>query len=198
MMKKNHREDKAILAEKETRQHDIDNFPVKSDNSNESATMPSSEGVDAKETKRDGVSPIPYSSASVSSVATVVDVTSHDSEQLHMKPDVAAAILSSKYQKEQQQQQKVVDGELGGDKAEDDGPCWYEVIERLPPKIGDDDNKNTNYEDREQVIALFPTKKEALECLNIKESFRRKKGASNSDGERGVEDSFFVRRRWNV
>ena len=57
--------------------------------------------------------------------------------------------------------------------------CWYEVIERLPtkPALNTADNNNiqsplTDENNGEQVIALFPTKAEALECVHNKQSFR--------------------------
>jgi hypothetical protein len=99
-----------------------------------------------------------------------------DSEELHMKPDVAAAYLSSQLQNQSERQIEVNFDEDD----ETTESCWYEVVEVY---------KNT---DSEQIIALFSTKKEAIECARIKESFR----ARGSEGKE-VKSGFIVRRRWN-
>ena len=99
-----------------------------------------------------------------------------DAEELHMKPDVAAAYLSSHQSNNSNQEE--VDMEKDEESTE---PSWYEVIEV---------NKET---EKEQIIALFSNKKEATECARIKESFRSR-GKDNAE----VRSSFFVRRRWNV
>mmetsp|Transcript_35585 Transcript_35585/g.57985 ORF Transcript_35585/g.57985 Transcript_35585/m.57985 type:complete len:135 (+) Transcript_35585:1182-1586(+) len=91
-----------------------------------------------------------------------------------MKPDVAAAILTAQQQKEQPHKQSFVDGQDDKEEVDDDGPCWYEVIERLPNKQAlntayDNSNQSplTDANNGEQVIALSPTKREALECLRL-------------------------------
>eukprot|EP00579_Thalassiosira_antarctica_P020796 CAMPEP_0201958236 /NCGR_PEP_ID=MMETSP0904-20121228/5465_1 /ASSEMBLY_ACC=CAM_ASM_000553 /TAXON_ID=420261 /ORGANISM="Thalassiosira antarctica, Strain CCMP982" /LENGTH=112 /DNA_ID=CAMNT_0048503547 /DNA_START=337 /DNA_END=672 /DNA_ORIENTATION=- len=96
-----------------------------------------------------------------------------------MKPDVAAAILTAQQQKEQPHKQSFVDGQDDKEEVDDDGPCWYEVIERLPtkPALNTAVHKIiksplTDANNGEQVIALFPTKAEALECVRNKQSFR--------------------------
>lgn len=103
-----------------------------------------------------------------------------DSEKMHMKPDVAAAYLSSHRQTDESNQQKtaVVDE----DEKETTDPCWYEVVE----VGGSAGNK-------EQIIALFSTKKEAIECASIKESFRAR-GNQNQE----TTSNIIVRRRWNL
>lgn len=93
-----------------------------------------------------------------------------------MKPDVAAAYLNSK-QPDQLHQTNV---DLDADE-ESLEPCWYEVIEI---------NSSTG---KEQIIALFSTKKEAAECARIKESFRLR-----GSQKREVTSTFVVRRRWNL
>ena len=130
------------------------------------------------------------------------NVTPHDSEVLHMKPDVAAAFLASHQEKEQRiEQQQIVQEEGDNEVATED--CWYEVIEKFPSRsvsASADDNGSQQFEGpiEERVIALFPTKKEALECAAIKERSRsgRGEGDANTDGENAVK-SFFVRRRWS-
>ncbi|KAL7486067.1 hypothetical protein ACHAW6_011670 [Cyclotella cf. meneghiniana] len=117
-------------------------------------------------------------------------VTPRNSEELHMKPDVAAAFLAAR-QNKQIDQQIVVD--LDKDDESDTEPCWYEVVQVItdtskPTSIRNDDNVK-----EVRIIALFSTKKEAFECARIKESFQGR-GKQN---ER-VESSFLVRRRWNV
>lgn len=103
-----------------------------------------------------------------------------DSEKLHMKPDVAAAYLSSHQQKDESTQQKTAT--VDKDEEETMDPCWYEVIE-VSDSTGNE----------EQIIALFSTKKEALECASIKESFRARGNPSKE-----TKSNFIVRRRWNV
>ena len=109
-----------------------------------------------------------------------------------MTPDVAEAILTSQQHKSQQQEQEIVGGQDKSQEIDDDGPCWYEVIERFSDanqsSLGSDESNG------ERVIALFPTKKEALDCVRIKQSFR--KGGDDEGGD--SNDRFFVRRRWNA
>ena len=66
-----------------------------------------------------------------------------------------------------------MDGQDDKEEVDDDGPCWYEVIERLPNKPAlnkVDDNSNqsplTDANNRVKGIALVPTKKEALKLSN--------------------------------
>eukprot|EP00986_Skeletonema_menzelii_P003033 scaffold893_cov154-Skeletonema_menzelii.AAC.6 len=107
-----------------------------------------------------------------------VKVTPNDSSELHMKPDVAAAFISSHLQKEESS--VGVSDVNENDEEEEDGPGWYEVV------MGsiDVDEKE---EQEDVVVALFATKKEALQCVDIK-----KRLAS------GKDKRFSVRRRWNV
>uniref|UniRef100_A0A7S0XM92 Uncharacterized protein n=1 Tax=Skeletonema marinoi TaxID=267567 RepID=A0A7S0XM92_9STRA len=106
-----------------------------------------------------------------------VKVTPNDSTELHMKPDVAAAFIGSHLQKEESRPgvSDVTDND-----EEEDGPGWYEVV-----MVSMDAEETLDQE--EAVVALFATKKEALECVDIK-----KKLAS------GKDKRFSVRRRWNV
>ena len=105
-----------------------------------------------------------------------VKITPSDSTELHMKPDVAAAYIRSHLQKEE--------SSLGvsdvNDNDEEDGPGWYEVV------MGSMDAEGKE-KPEDEVVALFATKKEALECADIK-----KKLASGKDRR------FSVQRRWNV
>jgi len=106
-----------------------------------------------------------------------VKVTPNDSTGLHMKPDVAAAYIGSHLQKEESRPgvSDVTDND-----EEEDGPGWYEVV-----MVSMDAEETLDQE--EAVVALFATKKEALECVDIK-----KKLAS------GKDKRFSVRRRWNA
>ncbi|KAL3802642.1 hypothetical protein HJC23_011966 [Cyclotella cryptica] len=117
-------------------------------------------------------------------------VTPCDSEQLHMKPDVAAAFIGAQQEK-QIEQQIVVD--LDQDDEANTGPCWYEVVEVISDNSKPTALRNDENVKEVRVIALFSTKKEAAECARIKESFRGR-GKQNEQ----LESSFLVRRRWNV
>eukprot|EP00571_Detonula_confervacea_P013697 CAMPEP_0172306890 /NCGR_PEP_ID=MMETSP1058-20130122/7864_1 /TAXON_ID=83371 /ORGANISM="Detonula confervacea, Strain CCMP 353" /LENGTH=447 /DNA_ID=CAMNT_0013018919 /DNA_START=186 /DNA_END=1529 /DNA_ORIENTATION=+ len=144
----------------------------------------------------------PPSLATTSQLA-LVNVTPNESVDLHMKPDVAAAILTSHLQKEPRQQQQLVDDQDDNEEVDGDELCWYEVVESVPTKsapnkIEDGSNQMpTSNPIGEQVIALFPTKKEALECVRIKQSFRSRGRDANNDVEGSQDDRFLVRRRWN-
>lgn len=107
-----------------------------------------------------------------------VKVTPNDSTELHMKPDVAAAFISSHLQNEETRSGM---SDINDNEEEEDGPCWYEVT-----MIDADDEKEEEQEVA-VVVALFATKKEALECVDIK------KRLASGNGKR-----FSVRRRWNV
>lgn len=134
-------------------------------------------------------------------------VTPRESEELHMKPDVAAAMLASEQRNGPRGEEELDDQEAADD---DDGrPCWYEVVERTTTKrptttIGtahESRNRSPGSDatNDEQVIALFPTKEEALECVRIKRSLRgRARDANGGGGEGRSADRFIVRRRWNV
>jgi len=130
------------------------------------------------------------------------NVTPGESEDLRMKPDVAAAILDSQHQKEPHGQQRFVDDKYYDEEVDDDGPYWYEVVERLsalPNATVDDGNQNSSSNPRrDQVIALFPTKTEALECVRIKKSIRGREQIANTDIEGIGDERYLVRRRWNV
>ena len=108
------------------------------------------------------------------------------------------------------------DGE-GGSEEDEGGACWYEVIERSPTTATTasasidgrraDDNRvrpttaggggggalNEERGGEERVVALFQTRKEALECVRIKRSILRNRpgGESNS-----LDGMYHVRRRW--
>jgi hypothetical protein len=99
-----------------------------------------------------------------------------DSQELHMKPDIAAAYLRSQLSNKIHQHTEV---DLDKDEITDE-PCWYEVLE-----VHDNND--------EQIIALFSSKKEASECAQIKESF-----SARRDQNKGAKSTFIVRRRWNV
>eukprot|EP00573_Skeletonema_grethae_P003342 CAMPEP_0201690558 /NCGR_PEP_ID=MMETSP0578-20130828/3982_1 /ASSEMBLY_ACC=CAM_ASM_000663 /TAXON_ID=267565 /ORGANISM="Skeletonema grethea, Strain CCMP 1804" /LENGTH=404 /DNA_ID=CAMNT_0048175585 /DNA_START=212 /DNA_END=1422 /DNA_ORIENTATION=- len=88
-----------------------------------------------------------------------VKVTPNDSTELHMKPDIAAAFIGSHLQKEEFT--IGVSDVSDTDKEEEDGPGWYEVV------MGSMDAKEKG-EQEDEVVALFATKKEALECVDIK------------------------------
>jgi hypothetical protein len=110
------------------------------------------------------------------------------------------------------------DGE-GGSGEEEGGACWYEVIDRSPPaattasasidgRVGDNRVRPTTAgggggggalnEERgggERVVALFQTRKEALECVRIKRSILRNRSGGESNSLDGI---YHVRRRWVV
>lgn len=152
----------------------------------------------------EAVNDTPYPSSQLSSPplkpVNLMNVTSNKSEELHMKPDVAAVILTSQQQQEQnlnnseqQEQQIMIDeqeGHLSSEEViEEEGTCWYEVVKK----------PSSTKEIEEHVIALFPTKKEALECVRIKHKFRRKDTAAVEDEQEEEEAvKFLVRRRWNA
>jgi hypothetical protein len=91
-----------------------------------------------------------------------------------MKPDIAAAYLGSHLQKDEQRS-GMTNVDVDGDENEDDGPCWYEVVMKIADAQDD------------VVVALFATKEEAIECMNIKKKLGSGKGKI-----------FSIRRRWNV
>jgi hypothetical protein len=126
---------------------------------------------------------------------TVIDVTSRESEVLGMKPDVAAAILTSRRQHNHQYD----DAEATRSGVGGDGPfCWYEVIERLPVKdsASNRDSMILNEHDRkEQVIALFPTEKEALECARMKQSILGLRSKQQCEERLDDDERYLVRRR---
>jgi len=111
-----------------------------------------------------------------------VNITSTDSETLAMKPDIAAVYLTAKQNQTQKNNDHFVDhGDNEHSDNEDDESSWYEIVE----KISDSD-------DGGRVVALFPTKKEALEYVRIKESIGVKRDGGSL---RGI---FCVRRRRSV
>jgi hypothetical protein len=105
-----------------------------------------------------------------------------ESEQLHMKPDVAAAVFSSQ-QHNNMEQETVTDFDNDD---ESDEPCWYEVIEVVPLA-------SSVQPEGERVIALFANKNEAVQCVRIKESFR-----SRGEKSEDAKGNFIIRRRWNA
>ena len=151
---------------------------------------------------------------------SLVNVTSNVSEDLHMKPDVAAVLLTPHQTTDEQQQEHMIYGDdqensHEEEDIEEDGTCWYEVVEKLPDKVPSVKNvkasdvdknamqqpaENATYNSgrkNEQVIALFPTKKEALECVRIKQSFRSRRSPERSNNGEEKGERFLVRRRWN-
>lgn len=111
----------------------------------------------------------------------MVQVTPNDSTELHMKPDVAAALIGSHLQIEEPRCGR---GDESEEEVEDEGPCWYEVI------MSTIDVETDNIGEQQEssvVVALFATKKEAFECVSIKEKLGSRK-----------DKKFSVRRRWNV
>lgn len=109
-----------------------------------------------------------------------VKVTPNDSTELHMKPDIAAAYISSHLQTEESS--VGVSDVNESDEEDDDGPGWYEVV-----MSSIEDGPEEKDEQEDVVVALFATKKEALQCVDIK-----KKLAS------GKDKRYSVRRRWNA
>ena len=109
-----------------------------------------------------------------------VQVTPNDSTELHMKPDIAAAYLASHLQKDEQRS-GMTNVDVNGEKNEDDGPCWYEVVMNTADASIEEELQD------DVVVALFATKEEAIECMNIK----KKLGS-------GRDKKFSIRRRWNV
>jgi hypothetical protein len=71
------------------------------------------------------------------------------------------------------------------------GTCWYEVIEKTPKMMDDD------YE--EQVVALFRTEKEALECVKIKTTIHLSR-SSKAEGKNACLDDerYLVRKRGDI
>ena len=116
-----------------------------------------------------------HETSALKSSPNLVTVTPNDSTELHMKPDVAAAYINSQNEESESGISDVNDTD-----EEADGPCWYEVVVN---------NVDANEKDEKDqvVVALFSTKKEAMECVDIK-----KRLASGDDKH------FSVRRRWNV
>lgn len=111
-----------------------------------------------------------------------VQVTPNDSTELHMKPDIAAAYLGSHLHKDEQRSD-MTNVDVNGNENEDDGPCWYEVV----MNTADADASMKEELQDDVVVALFGTKEEAIECMNIK----KKLGS-------GKDKKFSIRRRWNV
>ena len=116
--------------------------------------------------------------AEVTSSKPDTTVRPQDSQKLHVKPDVAAAYLKAHQTKDIEQQSLE---NLDKDE-ESTERCWYEVLEV---------NSKTQ---QEQIIALFSTRKEALDCVQIKESFRARSNTKVTP----KSSSLIVRRRWNV
>ena len=133
----------------------------------------------------------------------LIEVTPRESEGLGMKPDVAAAILTSHRRQQEQQNNPHIETRQAVGDGDDGGPLyWYEVIDRLPRKYSSATSNRTTkqYEQdgEEQVIAIFSTEKEALECARIKQSIRANR--SNKGDETAVQsedcdERYFVRRR---
>ena len=120
-----------------------------------------------------------------------------------MKPDVAAAILTSHRRQQEQQNNPHIETRQAVGDGDDGGPLyWYEVIDRLPRKYSSATSNRTTkqYEQdgEEQVIAIFSTEKEALECARIKQSIRANRSNKGDDTAVQSEDCderYFVRRR---
>jgi hypothetical protein len=133
----------------------------------------------------------------------LIEVTPRESEGLGMKPDVAAAILTSHRRQQEQQNNPHIETRQAVGDGDDGGPLyWYEVIDRLPRKYSSATSNRTTkqYEQdgEEQVIAIFSTEKEALECARIKQSIRANRSNKGDDTAVQSEDCderYFVRRR---
>ncbi|KAL7448761.1 hypothetical protein ACHAWC_000904, partial [Mediolabrus comicus] len=153
------------------------------DNNTNSDTVAVSLVDDKEDEKTDGTikSNAPTSS---SRSHESVQVTPNDSTELHMKPDIAAAYLGSHLQKDEQRS-GMTNVDVNGKENEDDGPCWYEVVMNTVDADADASMKEELQDD--VVVALFATKEEAIECMNIK----KKLGS-------GRDKKFSIRRRWNV
>ena len=195
--------------------------------SNESASdedddslSPSKEEEDEVVAKKSHLSTSSTQQTSLKRVS-LVNVPSSVSEDLQMKPDIAAVLLTAHQTTDEQQQEHMIyygdeqENPSEEEDIEEDGTCWYEVVEKLPDKIPSVKNANVSDVDKnvmqqpaenatnnngikkEQVIALFPTKKEALECVRIKQSFRNRSSERFDNGEEDENERFLVRRRWN-
>ena len=105
-------------------------------------------------------------------------VRPQDSQELNVKPDVAAAYLSARQTKHIKKQSL----ESLNNAEESTSPSWYEVVEV---------SSKTH---QEQIIALFSSKKEALDCVQIKEVSRK----PGNRKEMSKSSHFIIRRRWNV
>lgn len=152
------------------------------DNKTSSDTVAVALVDDKEDEKTDGTikSNAPTSS---STLHESVQVTPNDSTELHMKPDIAAAYLGSHLQKGDQRS-GMTNVDANEEENEDDGPCWYEVV--MNTAEGDASIKE-EFQDDGVVVALFATKEEAIECMNIKEKLGSGRGKT-----------FSIRRRWNV
>jgi len=125
----------------------------------------------------------------------VMDVTSRESKVLGMKPDVAAAILTShRKHNHRYDDAEATRSEVGGDGS----LCWYEVIVRLPVKdsASNRDTMMLNELDRkEQVIALFKPEKEALECARMKQSILGLRSKQQREERLDDDERYLVQRR---
>jgi hypothetical protein len=152
------------------------------------------------------------------------DLAFDPSDLLRIKPDVAAAILASRRGQEGKPREgrngsfaRDDANESGGGSEEDGSACWYEVIERssatattlsgsIDGRVEDDhvqpttagggggtSNKEGGGEER--IVALFQTRKEALECVQIKRSILRNRSGGESNS---LDDLYQVRRRWVI
>ncbi|EJK57299.1 hypothetical protein THAOC_22671 [Thalassiosira oceanica] len=98
-------------------------------------------------------------------------VTPQEAAAAHAKPDVASALLSP----HEGQQASELD---------EDGDCWFEVVER-PPNASVE--AGSGRPEEEHVIALFSSRREAEECIEVK--LRLRKNASCE------KDRYLVRER---
>lgn len=141
-------------------------------------------------------------SAAISPPTADVTVTPHDAEKLHAKPDVAAALLAAQRRPpEPPPPSRLAESKAEEEDAGNDAPCWYEVVERVPSVSTPNGTRNTpagETQSREQVFALFSTRKEALECIRIKRSLRNSSEKKSDVAGEASDDRFLVRRRWNA
>ena len=141
-------------------------------------------------------------SAAISPPTADVTVTPHDAEKLHAKPDVAAALLAAQRRPpEPPPPSRLAESKAEEEDAGNDAPCWYEVVERVPSVSTPNGMRNTpagETQSREQVFALFSTRKEALECIRIKRSLRNSAEKKSDVAGEAPDDRFLVRRRWNA
>ncbi|KAL7440310.1 hypothetical protein ACHAXM_007073 [Skeletonema potamos] len=103
----------------------------------------------------------------------LVQVTPNDSTELRMKPDVAAAFISSHLQEEKEQRSGMSDISDNEEETEaEGGPCWYEVVRCI--KLGKEPV------DMYVVVALFATKEEALDDVKKRIASSKDKSVSYS------------------
>ena len=104
----------------------------------------------------------------------MVSVTPQEATAAHAKSDVASALLSP----HQGHQATELD---------EDGDCWFEVVERPPSASAE---TGPGRPAKEHVIALFSSRREADECVQVKLGLRKNASCD--------EDRYFVRKRRSI